>query len=319
MPMTARRILFLCSSQPASNDNFERLQSAFAATGWNVFQAPPESLALVRGELRCAAGELESFDRIWQLGFGPQISFFDRMQMLSTMDPERFVTTPEALLKLHGKFRWLEHMPETHISNDPAHLLALTGQGGDWVLKPTAGSFGRNVSLLRGQRPHGAEATQSGPSPEDILSLEEALAQATQNGAYAVLQRYLPEVTAGETRVLSVAGQLVGWYLRIPTSHALALEASASPTPYRIPLANRTAGATAQTTELMAPQRRLAQRIANELLALGVGFAAIDLIGNQLIEVNIANPGGLARLAELAPAAAEPATRVVAALEALWD
>ena len=123
------------------------------------------------------------------------------------------------------------------------------------------------------------------------------------------------EVEQGETRILCAGGRLLGHYLRVPqlTSQQ------------ELPLANWSAGGSAETTDLTAGQRKIAQRIANDLVALGVGFAAIDLIGDHLLEVNIANPGGLARLAELEGLSTDSTTidrcsaRVVAALEGLWE
>ena len=60
----------------------------------------------------------------------------------------------------------------------------------------------------------------------------------------------------------------------------------------------------------------LAQTVANELLAQGVGFAAIELVHPYLMEVNIANPGGLGTLASLT--GVDPTAEVVAALMDLW-
>ncbi|MEM1432652.1 MAG: hypothetical protein AAGG11_01205 [Pseudomonadota bacterium] len=310
-----RSILFLVAGTPSGangngeirNDNHQRLPLAFRRAGWAVTVCPSDSLALDADGLSCAAGPLEQFERIWHLGFGTAATFFDRMQMLFNLPAERFVTSPVALLTLHGKFRWLEYMPETHVSNDPRHLLARTGQGGEWVLKPPAGSFGREVRHLVGQR-LGSEQDEAKQAHNQAL-----LAAATDGGRYAVLQRYLPEVTAGETRVLTAAGQLIGQYLRVPV---------ASGADDRPPLANRAAGATTQVVSLNREQAFIASRVANDLLALGVGFAAIDLVGENLLEVNIANPGGLERLTELkggGRADGDPAQRVVAALCDIWE
>lgn len=307
-----RSILFLTAGDvagnEAANDNHQRLPLAFRQAGWTVSVCSSDTLALDAAGLTCGAGPLEQFERIWPLGFGSAISFFDRMQMLFNLPAERFVTSPVALLTLHGKFRWLEYMPETHISNNPQHLLARTGQGGEWVLKPTAGSYGRGVKRLLGQRIG---------NPQDEATAQRnrtLLAEATAGGRYAVLQRYLPEIVKGETRVLTAAGQLIGQYLRVP--------APAHDTLEDVPLANRGAGASVLTVHLTREQAFVASRVANDLLALGVGFAAIDLVGEQLLEVNIANPGGLQRLSELkggSYAEGDPALRVVAALCDIWE
>ena len=41
------------------------------------------------------------------------------------------------------------------------------------------------------------------------------------------------------------------------------------------------------------------QQVHAELSAAGVGFASIDTVAGYVMEVNVANPGGLATLAEV--------------------
>lgn len=288
-------ILFLLADpQFAHNDNHVRLPAAFRAAGWDVACAPHASLALARGQLLCGAGRVLDFERVWSLGFGEQTTFFDRMQLLSSVPQERFVTTVEALLLLHGKFHWHAHMPETYVSNDPGYLLAQTGRSEDWVIKPTAGSYGRAVYRL-----------QPGVDPVAAQTLMEQL---TSGGRYALLQRYLPEIESGEKRVLFAGGLLLGAYLRLPAFAAASNDGA--------PLANIAAGSTATATKLERDEEKLAQTIGNQLLAAGVGFAAIDLVYPHLMEVNIANPGGLATLANLT--GADLSAEVVAALVDLW-
>ena len=52
-------------------------------------------------------------------------------------------------------------------------------------------------------------------------------------------------------------------------------------------------------SELTARERARVTGIIGELVAAGVGFAAIDCAGDYLMEVNLANPGGLATLARV--------------------
>ena len=166
MAATAQRsILFLVAGTPSGatgngeirNDNHQRLPLAFRRAGWAVTVCPSDSLALDAEGLSCAAGPLEQFERIWHLGFGTAASFFDRMQMLFNLPAERFVTSPIALLTLHGKFRWLEYMPETHVSNDPQHLLARTGQGGSRRRRNPGADRGGTADRPVPARAHGSE------------------------------------------------------------------------------------------------------------------------------------------------------------------
>lgn len=295
-------ILFLTSAAepPPGNDNHLRLPEAFHQAGWHTETAPHESLHMADGALLCRVGPVAAFDRVWCLGFGERQSFLDRMQLLSALPQEQMVTSVAALLHMHGKMHWQDHMPPSFLSCDPDYLLAQTGRGHDWVLKPPAGAYGRDLYRLRAD-----------DSAADKAALLKSL---TAGNRYWLLQRYLPQIEDGEKRVLYAGGLLLDCYLRRPAPQA-------GPDDSRdlmaaVPTANMATGATAQTCALAPAERRLADRIANELLAQGVGFAAIDLVHPYLMEVNIANPGGLGTLARLQ--GADPAAGVVRALVDFW-
>ena len=210
-----------------------------------------------------------SFDLIWPMGFGRQISFFDRMQMLVPLEGVRFVTSPDAMLHLHGKHRWLDAMPETHTSTRASYLYDVVCSGGDWVIKPTAGSFGRDVTLIR----------EGSTTLAEVKRLCEA-----QEGGYLMAQRYLPEVRSGEKRTLVAGGRIIATYLRVPAQSIVS---------------NLAAGGAPQSTCLTSAEVDLVAPIGTELATLGAGFAAIDTVYPHLMEVNVANPGGLATIAAL--------------------
>jgi len=253
----------------ARNDNHLRLPQGFRDAGWQVTVLPHDCVRVHAGRLRLADFDPARFDLIWPLGFGRQASFFDRMQILRQVDQRRLVNTVDALVYLHGKYRWLELMPETHASNDVAALTRIVSSGGDWVAKPPAGSYGRDVRLI----PAGAD-------PEPVLA---AVIGATQGG-YCIVQRYVPEIAQGETRTILAGREIIGSYLRMPQ---------------RDMRANLSAGGLPEPTTLSASQRKLVQRLAEELRGAGAAFAAVDTAHGYLMEVNIANPGGLATLASL--------------------
>lgn len=254
----------------ARNDNHQRLPAAFRAAGWTVLLADHDALEIHRNRLVIDGSRpLTGFDLIWPLGFGRAATFFDRMQLLAGLDGARFVTSPQVLLTLHGKHRWLEHMPETHTSAHPERLIAVLDSGGDWVLKPTAGSYGRNVLLIR--------------EGEASLELIEELSH-EEDGGYLMAQRFVPAVASGEKRTLVAGGEIIGTYLRLPVEG------------HRSNLAQ---GGEPRRACLAAEERALVQEIGRALAGLGAGFAAVDTVYPYLMEVNVANPGGLATLAEL--------------------
>ena len=260
-------ILLLTSDvHPPPNDNVERFARGFRAAGWKVCTAGHDQLTIRGNQLTVETRAPESFDLIWPVGFGRQATFFDRMQLLKTLPQSRFVTEVDAFMYLHGKHRWLDLMPETHTSTDRDYLLEVVAAGGDWVLKPTAGSYGRDVYRIS--------------DPEQARRLLERPEHPEEPG-YWLLQRFLPEIGAGEKRTLVAGGVPIGTYLRLPSDGLKA---------------NVAADARIEATTLSNSQQHLVSRLAAELTDLGVGFAAIDLVGEYLMEVNIANPGGLSSL-----------------------
>ena len=257
---------------PGGNDNETRLPRAFADAGWTVTCFDRESLAVHDRTLlakEATSGKrlsLHGFNLYFALGFGAKATFLDRMQMLRTLDQARFVNGADALIHQHGKISLLltcpdVPQPESHLSNDPAHLASLVEQGGDWVLKPAASSFGRDVFRVSRQ-------------DTNAWSLIESL---TRDGRYALLQTCLPTAERGEKRALLVAGTILGAYRKVPADHR----------------GNLDAGATAHPTSLANDERTTLARLAARLCDMGVRFATVDLVGEHVLEINVANPGWL--------------------------
>ena len=260
------RIAFLYTAGPHQSDNHERLPGYFAAAGWQVYLDAHRAIGMRHGDVFIGDEPATDFDLIWPLGFGPHVGFLDRCELLRHLPPGRLVTPVDAWLSLHGKSIFPEYSPPSVISAQlPALLDALAAFGGRAVLKPLAGSYGREVILAE--------------TPEQ---LEAAVAASTDR--VWVLQAFVEAISAGEIRTLVCGDQVLGSYLRRPRGgfHAnLARDAEALP-------AELTGAAAQRVAEIHA-----------RLLDQGVGFAAIDLVDGYLMEVNIANPGGLETLEQL--------------------
>lgn len=272
------RILFLIAEAGrAHNDNHRRLPAAFRAAGWHVDVHNHDCLRLADGRLLAFAIPVAEYDLVWVLGLGRADTFFDRMQLLRRAPQERLVTRIDALMYRHAKYAWSEFMPETYASNDPDWLAAIVARGGDWVAKPTAGSYGRDVVRL--------SADANGLATLRRLT-------AGTSARYCLLQRFAPEIANGEKRTLIAGGELIGTYLRLPGQD------------FRTNLSLDGQPAPAALTE---SERQLVDRIRTELVQEGIGFAAIDIAWPYLMEVNLANPGGLATLEEVYGADFAPA------------
>lgn len=280
-------IAFLLSDvRLARHDNHRRLPRAFRGAGWSVSELPQDAVTLTPAGVMLGDTSAEGFDLIWLLGMGRADTFFDRMQLLHMVSPQRFVVCVDALMYWHAKYAWWRHMPETHASCDAGYLKGLLARGGVWVLKPAAGSFGRDVTRLT--------ADDAGYAAIDRLTGDES-------PRFCLLQRYVPEIEQGEKRTLVAGGQIIGSYLR--------RTAAGATDEFR---SNLSLGGSAAPTRLDPAEHALVQTLAGDLAARGVGFAAVDTAYPYLMEVNLASPGGLATLHQLS--GIDPAPAVVSAI-----
>lgn len=100
----------------------------------------------------------------------------------------------------------------------------------------------------------------------------------TENGTRSVMaQRYIPEISAGDKRILIVDGE--------PIPYALA----------RIPAegesrGNLAAGGTGKGVELSERDKWICQQVGPELRKRGLVFVGLDVIGDYLTEVNVTSP-----------------------------
>lgn len=272
-------ILLLTSrAEPAPDETAARVPAAFRSRGVRCATACIDGLELGPDGLRAAgiATPVADFDAVWVLGFGRAETFLDKMQLLAGVAGHvRFVNAIEALLLLHAKYPPSAvgdafPQPETFASDDAEVLAGIARErGGRWVLKPPAGSFGRGVIVAEG-------------GSDDLLEAGRGL---VAGGRYALLQRWCPEVEAGEHRVLVAGGGIVGSYAREAGPDAAA--------------ANLAAGGAARLAAPDAGRDALALRAARFLAARGVSFAGLDIAGPWILEANVINPGGIATLERL--------------------
>ena len=175
------------------------------------------------------------------------------------------VNSPQALRDCNEKAycAWFPDVcPETLISRNAAQFRRFLDLHQDIILKPLDGMGG--ASIFRVQ--------QHSPNISVIL---ETLTQHGQN--YAMAQRYLPEITQGDKRILMVNGE--------PVKYALA----------RIPAKGETrgnlaAGGTGVAQALSESDYHIAERVGPELRKRNIMFAGLDVIGNCLTEINVTSP-----------------------------
>jgi len=180
-------------------------------------------------------------------------------------DGARVVNRPAALRDFNEKLaiaRFPELIPDTAVSADTGTLRDFVELRGRAVLKPLDGMGGRGVFL----------ATADDPNLNVII--ETLTGEGTRP---AMAQQYLPEIAAGDVRVLLVHGQPVPRVLaRIPGD-----------ADFRGNLAR---GGRGEGREINAAERRIAASVGPLLLEHGIEFAGLDVIGDRLTEINVTSP-----------------------------
>jgi len=152
--------------------------------------------------------------------------------------------------------------PPTRISRDPAALKAFAAEHGRVVLKPLDGMGGRSIFL-----------SQAGDPNLNVI-----LETLTEGGRkLALAQRYIPDISEGDKRILLVDGEPVDYCLaRIPQGDEFR--------------GNLAAGGRGVGRPLSARDRWIAAQVGPEMRRRGMRFVGLDVIGDYLTEVNVTSP-----------------------------
>ncbi|MBB5753874.1 glutathione synthase [Prosthecomicrobium pneumaticum] len=176
-------------------------------------------------------------------------------------DPAEVRNAPEKVFVT----RFPDLMPPTLLSRDPDEIRRFRAEHGDIIIKPLYGNGGAGVFRI-------------GEGDENLGSLLEIFATAFRGEPY-VVQRYLPEVRAGDKRIILVDGVAVGAINRVPAAG----EARS----------NMHVGGRPEPVELTARDREICEAIGPELKRRGMIFVGIDVIGRYLTEINVTSPTGI--------------------------
>jgi glutathione synthase len=126
----------------------------------------------------------------------------------------------------------------------------------------------------------------------------------TDNGCREVIvQKYVPAATVGDKRILLLDGEVLGAVLRV---HGEGDHRN-----------NFFAGGRPVATEVTARDQLIADTLAPHLRALGLYFVGIDVIGENLIEVNVTSPTCLQEMNRLYDQQLED--KVIAFVESLCE
>lgn len=169
-------------------------------------------------------------------------------------------------------------IPETHISRDPKRLAKVIEDfGGAMVVKPLQRFGGEGIIKV------------STRDQENLMSLINYYTRSSREYAEReaiMVQEYLEEgQREGDVRILLLNGEILGGMRRIPKKGEFR--------------SNVKTGATVRRHDITRKEKEICEKIKERLIADGLYFVGIDIIGDKLIEVNCVSPGGIPRINEL--------------------
>ena len=216
--------------------------------------------------------DLNAFDVVWLRQDPPfDMGYITTTHLLDFLKPDTLVVNdpfwvrnyPEKLLML----QFPELIPPTTIARDLDTLKAFRAIHGDVIVKPLYGNGGAGVFRLT-------------PEDRNIASLHELFMGI--NTEPLIIQKFLPDVSNGDKRVILVDGEAVGAINRVPAAGETRSNMHVGGRPEKV-------GLTARDLEICAA-------IGPILREKGQVFVGIDVIGDYLTEINVTSPTGLQEL-----------------------
>ena len=265
--------------------------------GWRITVLAPGDLALQHGRVMAwsrdlalkpaAVVSLDAIDNAAYYDLGPEARLpladidlvmmrkdppFDMEYVYTTYLLERareegafVVNEPKSLRDCNEKFyatRFPDCTPPLIVASRQDLLLDFHAEHRDVVFKKLDGMGGMSIFRVRSDDPN----------------LRVVIETLTDNGRRPIMaQRFIPEIRAGDKRILLIDGE--------PVPFALA----------RIPMqgesrGNLAAGGAGVGQPLSERDRFIAASVGDELRARGLSFVGIDVIGDYLTEINVTCP-----------------------------
>jgi glutathione synthase len=247
---------------------------AFAeARRCEVMRAQPHYRFLDNG----AQYPLEAFDAIFMRKDPPaDAHYLFATMILSLADRKRtfVINEPAGLREANEKLYALNFpgaIPPTIVTYEIPRLKRfMEEQGGEMIVKPLDGHGGEGVFHARaGDR-----------------NLNAILESVTRFESRPIMgQRYIPEIRAGDKRLIVVNGEPLGGTLRVPRDDE-----------HR---GNIHVGGNCVKAPITPRDREICDMLRPRLLRDGLYFVGLDIIGDYLTEVNVTSPTGIQEIDQL--------------------
>ncbi|MDA8584887.1 glutathione synthase [Rhodobacteraceae bacterium] len=272
-------------------DSTFRLAEEAQARGGELFYYHPDKLAWNEGQVtargwpltvRRTVGDhftlgqevtvaLDDFDVVWlrqdppfDMGYITTTHILDRLKnVLVVNNPVWVRNYPEKLLVLD----FPDLTPPTLIARDLDAIRDFRETHDDIIVKPLYGNGGAGVFRLK-------------PGDNNLVSLHEMFTGI--NNEPLIAQKFLPDVSNGDKRIILIDGEPIGAINRVP--------------PAGETRSNLHVGGRAEKIGLTARDKEICAAIGPLLREKGQVFVGIDVIGDYLTEINLTSPTGIQEL-----------------------
>jgi glutathione synthase len=183
------------------------------------------------------------------------------------------VNDPMSLVRATSKL-YLEEFPEkvrprSLVTRDPEAIERFVAEVGHSVVKPLYGARGRNVFVIENK------------GETNLAQMTEAVLQ----DGYAIVQEFVDGGEDGDVRIFLLEGRILerdgqlAAFRRVPTGND--------------PRANISTGGRAVPLEIGDVEHGIVEAMSEKLVADGMYFVGIDVIGDKVVEINAESPGGM--------------------------
>ena len=215
--------------------------------------------------------DLDTFDVVWlrqdppfDMGYITTTHLLDQLTSALVVNNPFWVRNyPEKLLVL----QFPDLTPPTMIARDLDALRSFRARHGDIIVKPLYGNGGAGVFRIT-------------PEDKNLAPLHEMFT--TINNEPLIAQKFLPDVSNGDKRIILVDGAPVGAINRVP--------------PEGETRSNMHVGGRAEKIGLTDRDLEICAAIGPLLREKGQVFVGIDVIGDYLTEINLTSPTGIQEL-----------------------
>lgn len=188
-------------------------------------------------------------------------------EVLVVNNPAEVRNAPEKILVTE----FPDLMPPTLVTRAHEHIRAFHKEFRDIIVKPLYGNGGTGVFRLK-------------EGDTNLASLLELFEQIYPEPF--MIQQYIPDVRAGDKRIILVDGEIAGAINRIPAKNETR--------------SNMHVGGRPEHTDITDRDREICERLRPVLKDRGLLFAGIDVIGRYITEINVTSPTGLREIERFA-------------------